>query len=439
MVQDFESPSKLRLWAVQIGGVVSAIAIISSLQSIPTAPKVEQSDLSSTEITLLSQTLTLTQPKAEVLTVQPMAQADIQLARQAWQYFQHNWNQKTGLVNGQDGVAIVTMADQTAAIAALISAREFEFISEPEFADRMNQLLKTLATMPLYAGVLPNRQYNAKTGSPIASQGWSVLEIGRLARWLKVIEFKYPQWKAQTREIWNHWHTQELVENGALMSEESQQKYPDGRLGYESYAAYGLKLWGLPAVLDTKSHVMKMKLQEQHIPYDSRASSAKVPNAVVSDPYLLDGIETGFQALPKSYADRILAAQIARYQSTQQLTAIAQDKLDRAPFSLTNTLMWERQAWAAMSGQQAYPDFRSISTKAAIGWHVLYQTKYTQKLVDAIAPLNSDRGWYSGYYETLHQPNRSLTAETNGFILASCLYRKVGKPLLKWAGVPDLK
>ncbi|MEY3404434.1 MAG: hypothetical protein RLZZ86_4056, partial [Cyanobacteriota bacterium] len=51
--------------------------------------------------------------------------------------------------------------------------------------------------------------------------------------------------------------------------------------------------------------------------------------------------------------------------------------------------------------------------------------------------LKSDQGWYNGFYESLNQPNKSLTANNNGVILESLLYKKVGKPLTVWAAIKE--
>jgi hypothetical protein len=88
-------------------------------------------------------------------------------ARIAWSYFQRNWNDETGLVNSVDGFASVSMWDQTAAIAALVSARELNIVPAAEFEAKMSKMLKTLASMPLYKGELPNKVYNAKTLVPV--------------------------------------------------------------------------------------------------------------------------------------------------------------------------------------------------------------------------------------------------------------------------------
>ena len=54
-------------------------------------------------------------------------------AQQAWRYFERNLNSSTGLVNSVDGFASVTLWDQSAAIAALVSAYELKLIPASDF------------------------------------------------------------------------------------------------------------------------------------------------------------------------------------------------------------------------------------------------------------------------------------------------------------------
>ena len=83
-----------------------------------------------------------------------------------------------------------------------------------------------------------------------------------------------------------------------------------------------------------------------------------------------------------------------------------------------------------------YNHLRFLSTKAAIGWHVLYDSNYTRQLFSFVQEkLGTEGGWYSGYYETLQEPNAVLTANNNGIILESLLFKQVGQPLIQWAGV----
>jgi enterochelin esterase-like enzyme len=394
-------------------------------------------------------------PDAKPQTVSAMGTLNAQetvMARQAWQYFQRNWNDKTGLTNAADGFASVTLWDQAAAIAALVSARELDLITATEFNTKMSRMLKTLATLPLYKDELPNKVYNAKTLMLVGygqldkreDIGWSALDLGRMALWLRIVGSRYPALQAQTEAVWQHWKVGRLVKAGQLygtaIAQGNEQYNQEGRLGYESYAAYGLSLWGLNVkqALDTRSQVAFVNLYGQDIPYDRRDfKTSGANNYVLSEPYILDGIETGFQALPKAYADQILAAQEARYQATKQLTALTEDNLDRAPYFVYNTLFVNGEAWATITDTQLNRNnLRFLSTKAAIGWHVLYNSAYTQQLFNFVqSNLKAKGGWYNGFYESLKQPNQSLTANNNGVILESLLYKKVGQPLTRWAGV----
>ncbi|MEH2161056.1 MAG: DUF3131 domain-containing protein [Nostoc sp.] len=377
-------------------------------------------------------------------------------ARIAWSYFQRNWNDETGLVNSVDGFASVSMWDQTAAIAALVSARELKIVPAAEFEAKMSKMLKTLASMPLYKGELPNKVYNAKTLVPVnygqlekrQEIGWSAIDLGRMAIWLKIVGAKYPEMRLETEAVWKNWQVKRLTKNGQMYGtaviKGKEQYNQEGRLGYENYAAYGLKLWGLNVTqaLDYQSNAAFVDLYGQGIPYDRRDfKNSGANNYVLSEPYILDGIETGFQALPKAYADRILAAQEGRYEATQQLTAVTEDNLDRPPYFVYSSLFVNGEPWATITDtQQKHNNLRFLSAKAAIGWHVLYNTTYTSQLFNFVqANLNSKDGWYNGFYESLRQPNKTLTANNNGVILESLLYKQVGQPLTLWAGVKSQK
>ncbi len=394
---------------------------------------------------------------------------DIAIANCAWLYFQHNWNDETGLVNSVDGFNSVTMWDQAAAIAALVSARELQIVSASDFEAKMSKMLQTLASMPLYKNELPNKVYNSQTLVPVNyglynSQtlvpvnygqlekreeiGWSAIDLGRMAIWLKIVGAKYPHFQSMTEAVWQHWQVQRLINKeqiyGATVINGKEHYNQEGRLGYENYAAYGLNLWGLNAKesLDYQSHVGFANLYGKGVPYDLRNhENSGANNYVFSEPYILDGLETGFQALPKAYADRVLAAQQARYQNTQQLTAVTEDYLDRAPDFVYNSLFVNGEPWATITDTQTkYNNLRFLSAKAAIGWHVLYNSIYTRQLFSFVyTNLNSEKGWYNGFYETLKQPNQALTANNNGLILESLLYKQVGQPLTVWAGVKSAR
>ncbi|BAT53826.1 hypothetical protein NOS3756_27890 [Nostoc sp. NIES-3756] len=481
MSSDFQPPPKSLSVLASVGGVMTAIIAIATLnfwsdkisQNTQT-PVISKTDTSTAKVETQAQKVAkldtqsvalpgkaiplseLTINKAPYVApgVGKLNAVEIASARQAWSYFQRNWNAQTGLVNSVDGFASVTMWDQAAAIAALVSARELNIISAAEFEAKMTKMLQTLASLPLYKGELPNKVYNTKTLIPVnygqldkrEEIGWSAIDLGRMALWLKIVEAKYPKMRSPVQKVWQHWQVKRLTKNGQMYGtavvQGKEQYNQEGRLGYENYAAYGLKLWGLDVkqALDYKSNTAFVNLYGQGVPYDRRdAKNSGANNYVLSEPYILDGIETGFQALPKAYANRILAAQAARYQATKELTALTEDNLDREPYFVYNSLFVNGKPWATITDtQEQHNNLRFLSAKAAIGWHVLYNTAYTRQLFDFVQTnLKSQKGWYNGFYESLRQPNKSLTANNNGVILESWLYKQVGKPLTVWAGVKN--
>lgn len=484
MKSDFEPPPKHLLILASLGGLITAFIGIYGLsvwsknirESALLAQQSQKNQSNKIEIVSPSDPVAQADMKSMVkpgdgivpslINTTPVSNlavksdnltaSEMEVARQAWLYFQHNWNETTGLVNSTDNFQSVTMWDQGAAIAALVSARELNLVSKVEFESKMGRMLKTLASLPLYKGELPNKVYNSKTLLPVnygkvdqrEEIGWSAIDLGRMAIWLKIVGARYPKFQAQTEKVWNSWNVDRLTKNGNMYGtsviDNKEQYNQEGRLGYENYAAYGLKLWGLNVekALDYKSKAEFVNLYGQGVPYDRRGfNNSGANNYVLSEPYILDGIETGFQSLPKVYADRILAAQEARYQKTNQLTAVTEDNLDRPPYFVYNSLYVNGEPWSTITDKrEKHNNLRFVSAKAAIGWYVLNDTEYTRKLFNFVTSnLKTEKGFYNGYYEVLKEPNRALTANNNGVILQSLLYKKVGKPLIVWAGVKQPK
>ena len=49
-------------------------------------------------------------------------------------------------------------------------------------------------------------------------------------------------------------------------------------------------------------------------------------------------------------------------------------------------------------------------------------------LMEKVIPLrDEDKGFYSGWYELLDEPNTAITANVNGIILQTLHYKKHGK------------
>lgn len=370
---------------------------------------------------------------------------DQQLARTAWRYFQNN-RLSTGLVSSAADFPATTMWDVGSQLAGMVAARELGFLSQKDFDTWMKQTLTSLAKLPLYKGELPNKAYNAQRLIPVnygkldtpEQIGFSSLDIGRLARWLDIIAARYPQHAAATKAVTKRWKLQRLVKYDQLIGADARSGKEvisqEGRLGYEQYSAYGLTKLGLSPkkALDFKRQTEFVNVMGVGVPADKRTT---YHNYVTSEPYILDGLESGFKALPINYAARVLQAQQYRYQKTNQLTAWSEDNIDQAPWFVYNNIYVDGQPWKTIdaSGNDA-GKFRGSSVKAATAWNVLFRNAYTEKVYKGMRWLGDpSRGVFAGFYEETQQPNRALTVNTNGIVLESLLYSHVGMPLEVWA------
>ena len=370
---------------------------------------------------------------------------DIQLARTAWRYFQKN-RLSTGLVSSAADFPSTTMWDVGSQLAGMVAARELGLLKPAEFDKWIEEVLATLAKIPLYRNELPNKAYNAKTLIPVnygklekpEEIGFSAIDLARLVQWLDIIQTRYPKHAAASKAVTARWQLKRLVENGQLMGTSikngKETWNQEGRLGYEQYAAYRLQKIGIvaPKALDTKAETQFVNVMGVEVPADKRST---YHNYVTSEPYILDGLESGFQALPAEYAAKLLQVQQRRYQATNQLTAWSEDNLDREPWFVYNCIFVNGQPWKSIdsSGKDATV-YRGSSVKAAISWNMLFQTRYTERLYKGMRWLaDPTRGVFAGFYEETQEPNRALTVNTNGIVLEAILYRRVGKPLTVWA------
>jgi hypothetical protein len=379
----------------------------------------------------------------------PLKEDEMNLARNAWHYFQKN-RLPNGLVSSAASFPATTMWDVGSQFAGMVAAREVGLLSSAEFDKWMGQALASLAQLPLYRGELPNKAYNAATLTPInygqlekrEEIGFSALDLGRLVRWLDIVAARYPQHAAASRAVTDRWKRDRLVSNGQLMSTDARNGKEtwsqEGRLGYEQYAAYGLSKIKVsaPKALDPKAETTEVKVYDVSLPVDKRDThNSEAHNYVTSEPYVLDGLESGFKALPVDFAGRLLQAQQRRYQATKQLTAWSEENLDKAPWFVYNSIFVDGQPWKTIdeSGKDSAA-LRGSSVKAAVGWHVLFRTAYTERLYKGMRWLaDPNQAVFAGFYEETQQPNRAITVNTNGIILEGLLYSKVGRPLEVWA------
>ncbi|MEJ7928846.1 DUF3131 domain-containing protein [Ramlibacter sp. AN1015] len=384
-------------------------------------------------------------PSPRALTPQ-----ELEWARTAWAYFEAEADPATGLVGSVQGHGGATLWDIGSQVLATVAARELGLVPQREFDARVQRMLYALQRLPLHAGALPNKSYDVRSlamtdyaNRPVPEGvGWSALDVGRGVIALVTLAWRAPEHAGAVREVLARWDLSQLVREGDLIGRaagdngHAAQLVQEGRLGYEQYAARGAALVALTPdrALDWQRNLRLVEVQGVQLPVDVRdPAQFGAQNFIVSDPFVMAGLELGWDRLGREFAWRVLRAQEARFRQTSVPTAVTEDHIDRAPWFLYNSVFSGGQPWATVTEDgTAHPELRTLSVKAAFGWHALFRTAYTQRLVEEVAALHEPgKGWYAGRYEQDQVPNRAITTNTNAVVLESLAYIAAG-PLLRF-------
>ena len=376
------------------------------------------------------------------ITKNRFTKADMESAKVAWKYFENNYQEATGLVNSVNNYPSATLWDTGNYMMALIAVKELHVITPEVYDEKMHKILKTLASLKLYKNMLPNKVYNAQTlkmsnyDNKVSQKGigWSAIDIGRLLIPLSYLNFNEPKYSTEVRAIVANWNMKELTKEGALYGaviEKGKEKLlQEGRLGYEQYTSKMFATFGIDITnaIRYDKYLEFKDIYNVQIPYDKRDKEhSDANNYVVMEPYMLDGLEFGWDYFSKEFSYRIYKAQEERYKDTGILTAVTEDHLDQAPYFIYNTVFVNKKEWVAIDEKgKVHNEMKQLSTKASFAMNALYDTDYTQKLMSEMKKLKSENGWYTGIYEQSGKINKSLTCNTNAIVLESLLYKKVG-------------
>lgn len=388
-----------------------------------------------------------------------LTDAEMEMARVAWQYFENNYQPKSGFVNAADKYPSTTMWDLASAMAATVSARELGLITVPVFNERIAAALRSLGTLDLFHGELPNKAYHAitlqettYTNEP-GEIGFSAIDLGRLMTWLRIIRERYPEHLPLVDAVLLRWNFCNLLDQwgtmyGAAVSGDKRTQYlQEGRLGYEEYAAKGLELWGFDVTRAAKPEpFVYTPILGYQVPHDRRdPRELGAHNYVVSESYVLDGIEFNWDLADDvssshdvhtdrfmaDHVDRIFLVQKARHRQTGIVTARTEHQLDEAPFFVYDTLYTDGAAWNTITEAGAVvPKYAAVASKAAIGLWGLFDDPYSDVLFERVRGLMvPGSGIQEGAYEDGRGPIKAFTANNNGIILEILAYRKLGKLL----------
>jgi hypothetical protein len=390
----------------------------------------------------------------------PLTSREQAMAETAWQYFVQRFQPETGLVNAVGSYPSTTLWDTASYMSAMVSARELGIIDKREFDRRATLLIKTLRNLQLFRGEAPNKVYNTQTAEKVdyankpGEVGFSVLDIGRMLVWLKIIKERYPYLANSIDNIPLRWNFCQMVSEdgqlfGTIVNGKGETRYvQEGRLGYEEYAAKGFALWGFDVETALAPEPLAYtSIFDVEVPYDGRDPRIfHNQNYVLTESYLLDGLELGWnlpndsrvrpgiasQGWRAEFANRIYLVQQYRFEQTGIMTARSEHQVEGKPYFVYDSIFADGYAWNTLDPSDVYqPDRAAVASKAALGMWALWDTPYTDLLFEAVADLSTDEGgFYEGLYENGNGYIPLQTANNNGIILAALLY-KVQGPILR--------
>ena len=394
-----------------------------------------------------------------------LSERELRAARVAWHYFEKFTQETTGLANSVGNYPSTTLWDTASYIAGAVAAYELCLIEKPEFDRRMTQLLTTVKGLELFRKELPNKVYHTKTGAKVdytnkpGEIGFSALDIGRFLVWMRIIKNRYPYLGNTVDSVLLKWDFSNVIDSEGLLmgsyvdKETGETVYvQEGRLGYEEYAAKGFALWGFRPLLAHRAEpFLTASIYGVQVPYDGRDPRIfHSQNYVVTESYLQDGLELGFD-MPHDdsspdwlhsdgwraeFADRIYQVQENRWRHTGFMTARSEHNVKGPPYFTYDTIFSDGYPWNTVTPRGDYvPDHAAVASKAALGLWALWDTDYTDVLYDAIIELyDPENGMFEGLYERGQGRVAIFTANNNGIILTSLLHKVQGKILTPFAG-----
>ena len=423
-------------------------AVARAAQRVGGEPSGDSGDPRRSRITPPEDSEPLVEPEPELVVFGPqvevavLSEEDLATARHAWRFFQENLQVSSGFVNAVNKYSTLSMWEMGSCIGGIVAAHQLGLVPKIRFDSMLDRTLSSLGRIPIYRDELPNLEYNATTGQMIDTRhresdrgsGFSALDTGRLLVWLRIVKEWYPERAPAVDQIVERFDFERVLADRELHSvqlDRSQESLEQqGRLGYEQYAATGFALWGgsVSRAMDLDD-VDYREIFGVSVPYDRRAGSF-----LTSEPFILAGLELGgvspdFSRLVKS----VFEVQQRRWEEDAVLTAMSEDSLNQPPWFVYGSIVHGESTWDAFdAGGAAHRQYRGLSTKAAFGWHALFQNDFTVRLVEVAAQLVHARyGFFAGLFEN-GEVNEALSLNTNAVVLESLLYRqRGGRPFLQ--------
>ena len=364
-------------------------------------------------------------------------------AKAAWMYMANNYQPSTGYVNATPDWSNTTLWDIGGQLLAFHAAKELGLIPAADYDKRTRKTLSTLARASLFRKVAYNRVYSTKNGATGdgGGHGFAATDLGRFLSALKVLSVTEPKYAAQIARIVKRIDMKQVVYDGYLHGQliGSNGKlfiFQEGRIGYEQYAANGFHAWGVSAdnAMDLKKNSTPITVMGVPLLGDTRYQ-----DRLLSEPFILYGIEFGMPPDVQDLAANLLKAQQARYDSTGKMTMVTEDASSVAPHYFYYYCVY-------CNGKPFVIDIpvpgqtldapRWVSTKASFGWHALMPSPYTLKAIAYLAKAKDPtKGWASGVMEATGESTHAWDVNTASVVLEAAYFAlRGGKPLIDPTG-----
>jgi hypothetical protein len=154
---------------------------------------------------------------------------------------------------------------------------------------------------------------------------------------------------------------------------------------------------------------------------------------LTSEPFVLMGLELGWDREVADLTRRLLVAQERRYQKSGAVTMASEDSVDVAPHFFFYYCVYTNGRDFGIDVQDrrvTVDDPRWVSAKAALAFHALMPTRYTDLVVQRLEGARGSEGWASGVYERSGETTGNRNVNTAAVILTAALYNDRGAPLL---------
>jgi Protein of unknown function (DUF3131) len=268
---------------------------------------------------------------------------------------------------------------------------------------------------------------------------------------LHMLKTCYPAYTPAVDAVALDWSYLRVVRDGYLANAQLEENEggrerirvnPATLLGYEEYAARAFQLWGFDVSRSVVGNEYDtIRVEGQPIPLRRKQSrsmpaqtSSETSLNTISTPFILYGLEFGFDPKMRAHVDAIFQAEAARYERTGTFSASGTTLINQAPYVVHNALVSNNTPWQAVtdSGENV-TDQRMVSTAVAFAYLTLYpEHPYSQALWQATLDLyNPVLGYYEGFFEKAGRTAIGFSGGTNSLILQALLHKNTQQPIIQ--------